>query len=203
MLFPFMEGSHARRAVFAIFSIAVLGLVVMTVRRSPALTWVALLLGVPAIALRIIEAAYGSDVLLPYSAAPEAGLYFYAAGALIAYTLADHDVTRDELFAVGAIFTLLAWGFASVYTVSQAIESGSYLAATDPMGERTWVELLLLSFTTLSNIGVGDVVPIKPFARGLVMIEQLAGLALIAILIARLVGLTVSWRRSATEADRR
>ena len=36
--------------------------------------------------------------------------------------LADHEITRDELFAVGATFTLVAWGFAHVYVVWQAIE---------------------------------------------------------------------------------
>ncbi len=32
--------------------------------------------------------------------------------ALIAYMLAGHVITRDELFAVGATFTLVAWAFA-------------------------------------------------------------------------------------------
>ena len=62
-----------------------------------------------------------SDELLPYSSAFEAVLYFYAAGALIPYMLADHVITRDELWAVGATFTLVAWAFAYTYTVVQAI----------------------------------------------------------------------------------
>ena len=33
--------------------------------------------------------------------------------------------------------------------------------------------------------------PVKPFARGVVMIEQLAGLAYVAVLVSRLVGLTL------------
>ena len=74
--------------------------------------------------LLLIQAVTGSDALLPYSSALEAVLYFYAAGALIAYMLADHEITRDKLFAVGATFTLVAWGFAYSYTVCQAIEPG-------------------------------------------------------------------------------
>ena len=35
--------------------------------------------------------------------------------------LADHEITRDELYAVGATFTLVAWAFAYTYTVVQAI----------------------------------------------------------------------------------
>ena len=44
--------------------------------------------------------------------------------------LADHEITRDELFAVGATFTLVAWAFAYGYTVCQAIDPGSFTAAT-------------------------------------------------------------------------
>ena len=114
--------------------------------------------------LLLIQAVTGSDDLLPYSSALEAVLYFYAAGALIAYMLADHEITRDELFAVGATFTLVAWAFAYTFTVCQAIEPQTFTAATDPSADRTWMELLFLSFTTLTSTGLSDVVPVKAFA---------------------------------------
>jgi len=194
LLYPFMETSDAGRALFSVFGILILGLVLLAVRGSPAHTWVAVLLGVPATCLLLIQAVTGDDDLLPYSSAFEAVLYFYAAGALIAYMLADHEITRDELFAVGATFTLVAWGFAYAFTVCQAIEPGSYTAAIDPTGERSWMELLFLSFTTLTSTGLSDVVPVEPFARALNMIEQIAGVTYIAMLVSRLVGLTVLGR---------
>jgi Ion channel len=198
LLYPLMEGSAASRALFSVFGIAILGLVVLAVRFSAGLTWVGVLLGVPATVLLLIQAVSGDDTLLPYSSALEAILYFYAAGVLIAYMLADHEITRDELFAVGATFTLVAWGFAYTYTVCQAIEPGSFTAAVEPSEDRTWVELLFLSFTTLSSTGLSDVVPIKPFARGIVMLEQLAGVGYIAMVVSRLVGLTVLRHRGAS-----
>jgi hypothetical protein len=195
LIYPFAEGSHAGRALFSVLGILILGLVVLAVRRSPALTWVSLLLGLPATVLLMIQAVTGDDELLPYSSAFEAVLYFYAAGAMIAYMLADHEITRDELFAVGATFTLVAWAFAYSYTVCQAIEPDSFTAAIDPSGERSWMELLFLSFTTLTQTGLSDVTPIKPFARSLVMLEQVAGLAYIAMLVSRLLGLMVFRQR--------
>ena len=191
LLYPFMEGSEVGRAIFSLFGIGILGLVLLAVRSSPAHTWVALLLGLPASVLLLIQAVTGDDALLPYSSAFEAILYFYAAGALIAYMLEDYVITRDELFAVGATFTLVAWAFAYSYTVVQAIEPDSFTAAVDPADARTWMELLFLSFTTLSSTGLGDVIPVKPFARGLVMIEQVAGIGYIAMVVSRLVGLLV------------
>ena len=191
LLYPFLKDNGAGRALFSVFGIAILGLVVLAVRSSPALTWVSLILALPATILLMIQAVTGSNDLLPYSSALEAALYFYAAGALIAYMLADHEITKDELFAVGATFTLVAWAFAYVYTVCQAIDPGSFTAAVDPEADRTWMELLFLSFTTLSSTGLSDVVPIRPFARGLVMLEMVAGLGYVAMVVSRLVGLLV------------
>jgi len=195
LLYPFTESSGVGQALFSMFGILILGLVLLAVRSTPALTWVAWVLGVPTTILLLTQAVQGgSDELQPFTSALEAVLYFYAAGALIAYMLADHEITRDELFAVGATFTLVAWAFAHLYVVNQAIEPHSFTAAVDPAGKRSWVELLFLSFTTLTSTGLSDVIPIKPFARGLVMIEQIAGLAYVAVLVSRLVALTVRGR---------
>jgi hypothetical protein len=196
LVYPFAENTHAGRALFSLLGIGILVLVVLAVRRTPALTWVSLLLGIPATVLLLIQAATGSDDLLPYSSAFEALLYFYAAGAMIAYMLEDHEITRDELFAIGATFTLLAWAFAYTFIVCQAIEPGSFTSASEAGAERTWMELLFLSFTSLTSVGLSDVSPVEPFARGLVMLEMVNGLAYVALLVSRIVGLTVLGRRS-------
>jgi hypothetical protein len=198
LIYPSMEGSDAGHALFSLFGIAILGLVVLAVRRSPGLTGVALALGLPAAIMLVIQAVTGSDDLQPYSSAFEALLYFYAAYALIAYMLEDHEVTRDELFAVGATFTLVAWGFAYTFVVLQAASPDSFTAAVHAGADRSWMELLFLSFTTLSSTGLSDVVPVRPFARSVVMVEQLAGLAYVAMVVSRLVALTVL-RRPGTD----
>jgi hypothetical protein len=201
LLYPFMEGNDVGRALFSVFGILVLWLVLRIVRSSRALTSIGLLLGVPATGLLLIQAAQrGNDTLLPWSSALEAALYFYAAGALLSYMLADHRISRDELFAVGATFTLVAWAFAYVYTVCQAIEPHTFTAAEHPHDPRTWMELLFLSFTTLTSTGLSDVVPVKAFGRALVMVEQLAGVAYVAMVVSRLVGLTLPRRASERDA---
>jgi hypothetical protein len=195
LLYPFMEGNDVGRALFSAFGILVLWLVLRIVRRSTALLSFGLLLGIPATVLLLVQAAKGGDeTLLPYSSALEAILYFYAAYALLHYMLADHRITRDELFAIGATFTLVAWAFAYIYVVCQAAEPGSFTAAEHPEAQRTWMELLFLSFTTLTSTGLSDVVPVRAFARALVMVEQLAGVAYIAMVVSRLVGLTLPGR---------
>jgi hypothetical protein len=184
LVYPFLEDNHAGRAIFSALGVAILGLVFMAVRASSAHTWVALVLGLPATVLLTVQAITGDDALLPYSSALEALLYFYAAGALIAYMLADHVITRDEVWAIGATFTLLAWAFAYVFTVVQAADPGSFTAAVDPEADRSWMELLF------------DITPIHGFARSVVMIAELVGLGYVVLLVSRLLGLMLLTART-------
>jgi Ion channel len=85
-----------------------------------------------------------------------------------------------------------AWAFAYVYGVVQIIWPGSFTAALDPDAPRTWMELLYLSFTTMTSVGLSDITPILPNARSFVMIEQVAGVMYVALVVARLVGLTIA-----------
>jgi len=59
---------------------------------------------------------------------------------------------------------------------------------------RTWMELLFLSFTTLSGVGLGDIVPLLPMARALVMIEEFSGVMYLALVVSRLIALSVKAR---------
>jgi hypothetical protein len=196
LLYPFMEASGLGRAVFSLFGLVVLVLAVLAVRRTPALNWVALLIGLPVVALTILEVVQSNnDSVSLGSNIFHALFYFYTAYALIRYMFADSQVTRDELFAVGAAFTVVAWGFAYVFAATQIVWPHSFLAAVSPDAPRTWMELLFLSVTTLTSTGLSDVVPVLSHARSFVMIEQIAGMLYLALVVARLVGLTIARAR--------
>ena len=153
VLYPFMEETYAGRAAFALFGLLVLALVVLTLRVTPFLTWVALLVAAPSAVLLVVSA-----------------------------------VTDDPtLFVWSAVFTLLAWAFAYLFVVVQGLDPGGF--NPDGQGTRTWMELLFLSFTTLSSTGLSDITPISGHARSVVMIEQVAGVFYIAMVVTRLVAL--------------
>ena len=192
LLYPFFEQTVLGRGLFEAFGALVLALAVWAVPGAPWRTRLAVVLGVTAVVLSIWDAVNEEPFLAGTSAAFHALFYFWAATSLMVYMLADVDVTLDELFAVGATFTLVAWGFAYVYVVVQILQPGCFTAAVDPAAQRTWMELLFLSFTTLTSTGLSDVVPITAHARSVVMIEQLAGLGYVALFVSRLVGLTVT-----------
>jgi len=187
LLYPFMENTSAGRAAFAIFGILVLALAVLAIRATPFLSWVSVLIAVPATVLLVIQIFTDDANLFAWSAGFEAVLYFYAAVSMMAYMLDDSHVSTDELFAIGAVFTLLAWAFAYVYVVLQAVQPGSFDGTDD--GASTWMELLFLSFTILSSTGLSDILPATSHARSIVMIEQFAGIFYIAMVVTRLVSL--------------
>ena len=191
MLYPAMDSSDTGRLLFGAVGVVVLALALWVVNRSPSVNWIAWLLAVPAVALTVGSVVFRQSEWVVLSALFESVLYFYVAGSLISYMLHDHEVSADELFAAGATFTLLAWAFAYAYFVCQDWYPDSFIGITEPGAPRSWMELLFLSFTTLSGVGIGDILPLRPQARALVMLEEFAGVGYIAAIVSRLIGLTV------------
>ena len=190
LAYPFLDDSTGGRAVIGVVQMVVVFTAVAAVRLTPALSWVALLLGVPAMVFAVLEAVEQDvDWIVLTSALVHAPFYFYVSYAMIRYLFHDDQVTHDELFATGAAFTVVAWAFAYVYAAAQVIWPGSFVGAKGD--DQEWFSLLFLSFTNLTSVGLSDVVPIAAHARSLVMIEQVAGVMYVALVIARLVGLTV------------
>ena len=195
LAYPFMDTSPTGRAAVSLFSLIVLALAVWAVRSTPALIWVSVVLGLPVVALTLIEAFNPENqVVVLWSSLLHAAFYFYTTYALLRYMFSDWRVTPDELYATGATFTVVAWAFAYLYVACQVVWPGSFVAAVDPEAPRTWVELLFVSFTTLTSVGLGDVIPIQPQARALVMTEMVLGVMYLALVVSRIVGLTLPRR---------
>ncbi|KGQ18275.1 putative transmembrane ion channel [Lysobacter dokdonensis DS-58] len=190
LLYPLMDQTSEGRMLFGGVAVVVVPLAVWTVSRSPFFNITAWLLAVPSLLLTIWVCWVDDTRLLPVAAGLEALLYFYAAAGLIAYMMRDVRVTADELFAAGATFTLIAWGFAYAYFVCQSWYPDSF-TGFEPERERTWLELLFFSVSNLSATGLGDVLPVNAPARVLTMLEQIAGVGYIATVVSRLIGLTI------------
>lgn len=190
LVYPFLGDSATGRGAFGTIGLVVLVLAVFAVRATEALTWISLVLGGPLVVLTVLEAMRPDNgAIVVGSSLLHAVFYFYTAWALIRYMFHDDEVTNDEIWATGATFTVVAWGFAYLYVAVQVVWPGSFTAAVDAEQQRSWVELLFLSVTTLTSTGLSDVVPVLPHARSVVMLEQIAGMLYIALVIARVMAL--------------
>ncbi|MEP6649798.1 MAG: two pore domain potassium channel family protein [Lapillicoccus sp.] len=138
LLYPALEDQTGRaggvgRSFLSVFALLVLFLAVQAVRRTPALTWISAVLGLPLIALTIAEAFQpDNETISLWSSVLHAVFYFYTAYGLVRYMFNDDKVTTDELFATGAAFTVLAWGFAYLFNAVQIVWPGRSPPTTTP-----------------------------------------------------------------------
>ncbi len=199
MLYAFIDESDPAstgRPVVTLFGMLVVVLALAVVRATPTNTWLGIVIGVPTVVATIVDWAAGgvggwhltSDLL-------HVAFYTYTLVGLLRYLFHDEQVTADEIWGIGATFTVAAWLWAYAYSAVQTIVPGSFTAALNPEAQRSWIELLFLSTTTMTSTGLSDVVPVKPLARAVVMIQQIAGMLYLAVAVSRIVGLTLGRRR--------
>jgi len=194
LAWPFLGGSKVGGAFLGVIGMLAVGSAVLAVRRTPHVSRVVFFLGAPTIVFTLLEAIFPStDPIVLVSGLLHAPFYFYVSYAMLRYLLHDDVVTTDEYFATGAAFTVVAWGFAYLFVVTQVVWPDSFSNAE---GFRfTWFELLYLSFSTLTSVGLSDIVPVGEQARSVVMIEMMVGVFYIAMVVARMVGLTMMRHR--------
>ncbi len=193
LLLPFLTGTGSPvwgRAVVSLLSLSAVITAVFTVRSTPALTWLSATLALPATVFELWSVFDDRSTILILAHSALSIFYFYTAYALISYMFEDYWVTKDELFAVGAAFTVLVFAFAYLFLAIQEIWPASFTSFDGP-GQRSFLELIYFSGANLTSVGLSDVGPIKPQARAIVTVEQLGGVLYVAMVISRLVALTV------------
>jgi hypothetical protein len=94
---------------------------------------------------------------------------------------------------IGAILLYLTIGilFVALYTLVGALAPGSFTSISVHDRVSLPPDLVYFSFTTLTTVGYGDVVPIHPFARSLSNLEAILGQLYPATLLARMVSLEI------------
>ncbi len=188
VLAPLTNDSLTSHAVSWCLSALALLLVATIIRNSPIFTGFGLVFVILGLGLSS-SYFFGMDSPNVQVAAHlvEAVAYFYGAAGLLMYMFEDEYLTRDELFAAAAVFTLLAWGFAFLYSVCQVWYPGSFNAVAN--GDRSWLELIFLSFSIQSGTGLSDIVPLTPAARVLTALQMFSGVMYLALVVSRLVAL--------------
>lgn len=194
LLWPFLGGSIVGGAFLGVIGMLAVGSAVLAVRRTPNVSRVVFFLGAPTFVFTLLDAVFAdNDVIVLASGLLHAPFYFYVSYAMLRYLFHDDVVTTDEYYATGAAFTVVAWGFAYVFSAVQVVWPDSFSNADG--FQHSWFELLYLSFSTLTSVGLSDIVAVGEQARAVVMVEMMVGVFYVAMVVARMVGLTMMRRR--------
>lgn len=89
-----------------------------------------------------------------------------------------------------AAYLLLGVAYAHAYQINEHFNPSAITSTEGPL--TTVVDWIYYSFSTLSTLGYGDIIPTSRSSRMLAIGEAITGQLYLAILIARLVGLAVS-----------
>ena len=112
----------------------------------------------------------------------------------------EGPITAHRIQGAIVVYLLVGLIWASAYQLLDILQPGSFRV---PAGEAELQTQVLgyFSFITLTTVGFGDVTPIHPLARALVIAEALIGQLYPAILIGRLVSLQLTSKRAETGKD--
>ncbi|HEY3664303.1 MAG TPA: ion channel [Chthoniobacterales bacterium] len=121
-------------------------------------------------------------------------LILYFSVTILAYVLRGTRVTMDKIFAAICVYLLIGYAWTFAYALTSELQPGAFgaLPATPP-NEYVGHVLVLryFSFTTLTTVGYGDIVPRSAAARTLAVLEGVTGQIYLTVLVARLVGLHI------------
>ena len=177
------------RAISWVLGALALLLIAKVIRQSPAFTALGLFFVSGALLFSIlILLGYREPAIQITAHIFESLAYFYAAYGLLRYMFADRYLTKDEMFAAGAVFPLLAWGFAFLYNICQLIDPNSFIKP-EHVGIKSWLDILFLSFSLQSATGLSDIVPSGAAARVIAIIQMFGGVMYLAVIVTRLVAL--------------
>lgn len=114
--------------------------------------------------------------------------YLYTVVRLLSTIMIPGAVTRDHIYLALSVYMLLGFSWFSIYSLVEILIPGSLHSVVNEAG---YVlnpgDRMYYSFVTLTTLGFGDIVPVKPLARILTVLEASAGVLYVGVLVARLV----------------
>jgi hypothetical protein len=158
---------------------------------SPSVRFVLYVLAVNAFVFRVLEFLNPHPVIVQielYMAA----LYFLLLGILtMKYVLQDEESTSYRI--QGAIVVYIIFGLISalVYHALFLSNQSAFNFTSINFAAATFANLLYFSFTVMTTVGPGDIFPVSPWAKSIVIFESMFGMLYPVVIIARLVTLEI------------
>jgi voltage-gated potassium channel len=195
---PFLRGVPGRMALTVLFSAIILS-AVWGLHRHPRVFGTGIALTILALAGNWIGIFVEN---LPIRFASR-GLIVVILGLVIWTLLTDiarqTRIQPETIYQAACVYMIFGVIFALCYASVSEIDPEAFnpvpapAAATDVADPGVRVpplaKWIYFSFVTLTTVGYGDITPIAPAARSLVIVEALLGQFFVAVLVARLVGL--------------
>jgi len=113
-------------------------------------------------------------------------------GLLLKGAMGPGCVTMNRIIGATAVYLLFGLFFALMFDFLERLAPGAFNMGPQPTQlTPAGARFFYLSIITLTSVGFGDMAPVHPFARSLVMLEGVLGQIYTSVLLARLVSLEI------------
>jgi hypothetical protein len=135
-----------------------------------------------------------------HTAVLSAGLLLVVTPFVILRRIIMHEVvTAETIMGAISVYLLIGFSFASIYATIGVFGPSPFFADTP---RATVNDYLFFSYTTLTTVGYGNLVPAGNVGRTFAMFEALLGQIYLVIIVARLVSLWAPATRSSQDHQR-
>jgi hypothetical protein len=183
---PFIEGRHGTY-LLAGFNAFIVVSAAAAVGRTALSFLVVFCLIAGAVALRFASEDRGDPTLFNWALLLHSFVYFAVIVLLLRYVFGPEVMDSDRLWGAAAAYLMIGVLWCFVYGLVQLEAAQSFLVRGTP-ATLELTDLLYFSFSTLTTIGFGDIVPISRLGHVTAILEGIVGTLFLAILIAKLVG---------------
>jgi hypothetical protein len=188
ILAPILEEREVGRIVLILNLYVTLVAATIELGESRAVFWSAIPIALSSMVLLWASHNHGTQSLLIASSIVLAAFLILVSVSLYIYLGKESSFTTGRLYATASLYFMLGMSWFAIYNVINIVQPGSFTEAGVPLPVDThWSTFLYFSLTTLTTLGYGDVVAVKPVARMVATLEAVAGVLYIAITVARLV----------------
>jgi hypothetical protein len=183
---PFIEGVRGTYLLAGFNAFVVLAAAAALGRTALSFLVVFCLIGA-ALGLRFASMEPGRTALFNWALLLHALVYVSVLVLLLRYVFGPEVIDADRLWGAAAAYLMVGILWCFVYSLVELEQHETFLVRGEPE-KLELTELLYFSFSTLTTIGFGDIVPVTRSAQVAAIFEGIVGTLFLAILIAKLVG---------------
>ena len=183
---PFIEGARGTYLLAGFNAFVVLAAAAALGRSALSFLLVFVLIA-GALGLRFASLEDGRAPLFNWALLLHALVYISVLFLLLRYVFGPEVMDGDRLWGAASAYLMIGILWCFVYALVELEQSQTFLVRGTPSNLEL-IELLYFSFSTLTTLGFGDIVPISRAAQMAAIFEGIVGTLFLAILIAKLVG---------------
>lgn len=191
ILAPLVEDREVGKIVLILDLYVTLVAATMELAVKPLLFWSAIPIALSSMILLVVSHVHSTPALEIANGTVLSGFLVLVSVSLYNYLGHDNAFAKGRLYASVSLYFMLGLSWFAIYRVTNFVLPGSFNEAGVPVPmDAHWSTLLYFSLTTLTTLGYGDIVAVKPAARMFATLEAATGVLYIAITVSRLVAST-------------